>query len=443
MLCLRMAVCLGLLIQLAGCVTKTPLMQAAESGDLEMVRGLLKDGVDVNARNELGDTALLWAVKKGRPDIVRLLLDRGAAVDAKENNGISPLILAAVMGRAEIVPLLLDRGADINATTRNGDTALIWAVAKGHNKTARLLLDRGADTRPTNILGNSAAMLAQASGNKDLAQLLLQSEGAATRKPSKPGSGAVPTPAPSSKPAEASDSNQLSGLYHYEGGYMGWTPTINGPQMKMITTESNYLFFPDGRVYNDVPKGGLSNFDFSRASRSDPRNCGTYKILGGQIRFDWGGGRGVEVLSFSRDGDSLVINDIHHYSLSQAKQTITRLNGTYHSVGGSQEFAKTGPDNPGGISSEYSITFQPNGRFFEKNLFAMTSRDRTDDRTANSSLQRQGSGSGTYRIQGGTIEFSYNNGQKRTASFYVLPQQQNQDAPREINIDRQGLLLTQ
>lgn len=41
----------------------TSLMWAAQDGYLALVRFLVSEGVDVNARNESGDTALTWAIE--------------------------------------------------------------------------------------------------------------------------------------------------------------------------------------------------------------------------------------------------------------------------------------------------------------------------------------------------------------------------------------------
>jgi ankyrin repeat protein len=47
------------------------------------VRGLLEQGVDVNARRDDGLTALMVAAGNGRHSIVEALLEAGADVDAK------------------------------------------------------------------------------------------------------------------------------------------------------------------------------------------------------------------------------------------------------------------------------------------------------------------------------------------------------------------------
>ena len=48
-------------------------MTASEAGHTEVVRLLLANGVDVNAKSHRGDTALGLASKKGHIDIVKLI----------------------------------------------------------------------------------------------------------------------------------------------------------------------------------------------------------------------------------------------------------------------------------------------------------------------------------------------------------------------------------
>jgi hypothetical protein len=58
----------------------TPLMAAAKNGDVAMVRYLLDAGSDVNAHDEakIGDTALMLAVRYGHYDTAVVLIEHGA-----------------------------------------------------------------------------------------------------------------------------------------------------------------------------------------------------------------------------------------------------------------------------------------------------------------------------------------------------------------------------
>ena len=71
---------LFLLIWLAGCATRTPLMQAAYNGDINIVKNQIDKGADVNETID-GMTALTRAAARGHRDAARLLIGKGANID--------------------------------------------------------------------------------------------------------------------------------------------------------------------------------------------------------------------------------------------------------------------------------------------------------------------------------------------------------------------------
>ncbi len=59
------------------------LLEALRKGDLELVRELLGQGSDVNARDDLGRTVLMYAAEGGNLDVVKFLIDEGGDVNAR------------------------------------------------------------------------------------------------------------------------------------------------------------------------------------------------------------------------------------------------------------------------------------------------------------------------------------------------------------------------
>lgn len=55
---------------------QTPLMLAARKANTTVVELLLRHGADVNAQDEIGNTALMCAIDCGNLDMVRLLIAR-------------------------------------------------------------------------------------------------------------------------------------------------------------------------------------------------------------------------------------------------------------------------------------------------------------------------------------------------------------------------------
>ncbi len=122
--------------------------------------------LEVDARNEAGETALMMAALKGELGWVRRLLERGAAV---QQPGWSPIHYAATGPEPKAVELLLERGAAIDAESPNRTTPLMMAARYGTEAAVRLLLARGADPRRRNDLGLTAADFARSVGRDALA----------------------------------------------------------------------------------------------------------------------------------------------------------------------------------------------------------------------------------------------------------------------------------
>ena len=178
------AVLLTLLLGASWGPPEVPVADAAQRGDLDAVRTLLRQGADVNAAQGDGMTALHWAAEHGSVDLievlvyagahmeattrlgdyrplhlaarsghveaVRVLLERGAEPDARSATGVAPLHYAASAGRPEAVTALLDAGAGVDARSGDNDlTPLMWATAANRLEAIRTLLAAGADVSAT------------------------------------------------------------------------------------------------------------------------------------------------------------------------------------------------------------------------------------------------------------------------------------------------------
>ena len=141
----------------------TPLMVAARTGNLDVVKALLDAESDVNASTEEhGATALMWATTESHEDVVRLLLDSGANANPSTTDGFTPLLFAAGNGDIELATQLLAGGVNVNDTGVDGTHALPYAIVNGQHEFALFLLREGADATAT--LGTISALHA-AAGN--------------------------------------------------------------------------------------------------------------------------------------------------------------------------------------------------------------------------------------------------------------------------------------
>jgi uncharacterized protein len=131
---------------MVGTPAEAPVADAAQRGDIEVVRTLLRSGGDVNAAQGDGMTALHWAAMNGRSDIVEVLLYAGATPESTTRLGAyTPLHLAAREGHAEVIDRLLNGFARHQTRTATGVTALHYAAASGRADAVQALLSHGAE----------------------------------------------------------------------------------------------------------------------------------------------------------------------------------------------------------------------------------------------------------------------------------------------------------
>ena len=82
----------------------TPLMYCILHERSQMVDFLLENEVDVNKRNDVGNTALFYAVFKSKDKIglIEKLLAKGADMNIVNKAGVSPLSLANSMANEHV-----------------------------------------------------------------------------------------------------------------------------------------------------------------------------------------------------------------------------------------------------------------------------------------------------------------------------------------------------
>jgi len=155
--------------------SRTPLMMAAEFGDLALVAALVARGGDVDQRRT-HLTPVTLAARRGDAAMVRFLRDQGAvmsivtwvhlgdraqvrrelardpALARLRDEAGTPLVHHAAEALApELLVLLLEHGAEVDERDENGETPLhrvadmLTTDLDSAARMATLLLDRGAD----------------------------------------------------------------------------------------------------------------------------------------------------------------------------------------------------------------------------------------------------------------------------------------------------------
>ena len=151
-----------------------PLVDAVRDRDIDAVRALLQQGVDVNAPQADGATALHWAAHWDALEAADLLIRAGADVNAANDLGVTPLWLACSNGNAGMVETLLASGASPNATRSTGETALMTCARPGSLGAVTALLAHGANVNAReNMRGQTALMWAVANRHPDVARALV------------------------------------------------------------------------------------------------------------------------------------------------------------------------------------------------------------------------------------------------------------------------------
>lgn len=146
------------------------IRMAVIQGDIDAIKDALKNGADVNAKDQEGASLLILATggfvnndtKTEASEIVALLLNNGANVNAKDNMGKTALfvvcsgetLMLPAQQKIKIAELLINKGADkeLIARTHGNDegTALMYAGMIGDIEMVKLLINKGANVNAKN-----------------------------------------------------------------------------------------------------------------------------------------------------------------------------------------------------------------------------------------------------------------------------------------------------
>jgi ankyrin repeat protein len=122
----------------------TPLHLASQDGDTEIVRLLLERKANANIPDFSNSTALSIAAEEGHEYIVELLLSCQhfpVDINIRDNHGDTALHRAAYAGNDNIVIKLLKAGADKSLLNKDNMTAEKCARSQGHGSVIKILLD--------------------------------------------------------------------------------------------------------------------------------------------------------------------------------------------------------------------------------------------------------------------------------------------------------------
>jgi ankyrin repeat protein len=170
----------------------TPLILAAFFGEAEIAKVLIDAGADINEKTSAGLTILHCVAMSpaGNKAVAELLIAKGLDVNAKyttkrstESQGGTPLHAAVAKDNIEVAEVLIKNGAELNAKLSNDHHTPLHLVARyGHKAAAGLLIAKGADVNAKGTRGETPLDLAISKGHKELVDLLRKHGGISGKK---------------------------------------------------------------------------------------------------------------------------------------------------------------------------------------------------------------------------------------------------------------------
>ena len=153
----------------------TALLRAATNGQEAILRLLVENGADIEARSPNNGTPLTCAAEGNYEAIVEFLLKNGAYVQAEDIFGWKPLHRVTVnRGGEAVAQMLITHGADVNARCSYQKTPLHHAIEKGNDPMVKFLLAAGADFEARDIAERTPLHTAIESRLENMVHILLE-----------------------------------------------------------------------------------------------------------------------------------------------------------------------------------------------------------------------------------------------------------------------------
>jgi ankyrin repeat protein len=172
----------------------TPLLIAIRHDDARLTKLLLNNKADYNLDNKRRVSALELAQTRADPDVKKVFAQKGIKFEGKQRltsnvsikdfeksisqssslyKGWPILSIACLLGEEDIAQQLLKQGANVNASDSSGFTALHRASSKNQVKTVKLLLANGAVINAKNDKGETPVFLAAETGGLETVEYLV------------------------------------------------------------------------------------------------------------------------------------------------------------------------------------------------------------------------------------------------------------------------------
>ena len=140
--------------------------------NLEIMKILLDEGADINAKNDDGSTLLSFSSAHGRLELIQFLINNGADVNAGSGDKV-PIFRAIYNNDPNVIKALINAGAEIDRIDSTGETPLFYTIFNDVNPDIiKELVKAGANINHKNLNNETPITLAQKKGKKDIVALL-------------------------------------------------------------------------------------------------------------------------------------------------------------------------------------------------------------------------------------------------------------------------------
>jgi ankyrin repeat protein len=159
---------------------ETPLVVAAEHGQLGVARLLVQRGANINAQVRYWRrTALHYAAYGGHEEVVAFLLEKGAQASTRDDKNVTPLMWACDNGHLDVVRMLVAHTEAQGLDDRDikGGTVLHYAARGGNGEVVAFLLGKGAQASTRDNYNVTPFMVACIKGHLGVVRMLLHHTG--------------------------------------------------------------------------------------------------------------------------------------------------------------------------------------------------------------------------------------------------------------------------
>lgn len=155
----------------------TALMLASQSGHLNIVEYLAVHNANINAKPKFpGTPPLIAAARNNHFDIAEYLIRHNADINSKDDYGRQAIHYTANYGYYTLTDMLLYYEAEYDEPDSYGRTPIYYAIVNAQTEIAKLLVDYNADILKLDATGNSYLHLAADNDSTSIIDYLLESQ---------------------------------------------------------------------------------------------------------------------------------------------------------------------------------------------------------------------------------------------------------------------------